>query len=160
MHGVQKLIWIWPIRQWELEHWFACSACWSPLTTCMCWFTLHCIASFACGDFRERNSVKNFTWDSCGFLLLPRTLASWWASWFLLDWIDLADLCVVSVEWTGLQLLIHVWWLGVDSTENNKDWNCPKRSDSEQIHFPCILTFLFPTCDGRWAGRELELLLK
>lgn len=100
------------------------SLCSTLLTSLRWWHTCigsPCIASlsFACGDFLETNSPKNF-------LPLLLTPADWRALWFLLDWTVLADSCVASAKWTGLQLLIHVWCLLVDWTENYEYWNRPK----------------------------------
>lgn len=62
---------------------------------------------------------------------------------FFLDRTGLADSCVMSVKRMGVKLLIHVWSLLVDWTENNEDWNHPQRTISKQACFPCILiTFL------------------
>jgi hypothetical protein len=114
--------------------------CSSSLATCHVSISFPYIEfpSFTSGDFIERNSPENSSWDSCGFLLLPQFLANWRAWQSLLDWTALADSCVVSAEWTGLQLLVC---LLLDWTENNKDWNRPKEL---VLHFPCILvTVLF-----------------
>lgn len=65
------------------------------------------LLSFTCGDFIEENSSKKFSRDplaSCCFLRLG-------AIRFLLDRTALADSCVVSAKWTGLQVLVHVWCL-------------------------------------------------
>ena len=77
------------------------------------------LLSFTCGDFIEENSSKKFSRDplaSCCFLRLG-------AIRFLLDRTALADSCVVSAKWTGLQLLVCVWCLLMDWTEINRDWN-------------------------------------
>ena len=53
---------------------------------------------------------------------------------------------MVPAEWTGLQLLIHVWCLLVDWTENNEDWNLPKELFLNRFPalYPNNLSFLLP----------------
>ena len=138
----------------SLWWWHACVG--SPYTA---------LLNFACSDFIERNSLTNFKWDSCSFLMILQTLTHWQVSQFLLDWTPLlihiwcllvdwtaaAGLCVVCVKWTELQLLIHVWCLLVDWTKNNKDWDCPpKKLFLNRSNIPIPLKPFFLITSGGW----------
>ena len=92
------------------------------------------LLSLACDEFMERNLPKNFSGGSCGFSAVRLVDES-------LDflWVELPLLIHVRCLPSGLKLLVHVWCLLVDWTENNKDWNHPQRTISKQVHFPCIL---------------------
>ena len=111
----------------------------SSMTACMYWFTLHYVVEVHLWALHRKKLTKEL------MRFLQFLAACWQASCcFLLDWTALADSCVVSAEWTGLQLLIHVWCLIVDWTENNEGWNCPKELFLKPVHSPQILiTFLF-----------------
>ena len=139
---------MWPHRQWKLDHWFTLLR-----LTCLHW-PHPCIGSpysellsFACGDIIEVKAPKNFLWDSLNFFLSFPCFHGLWLTgepWGFLDWTALADSCVVSAEWTGWQLLIHVWCLLVDWLRAIKIGITPQRTVSKQVHFPHILiTFLF-----------------
>ena len=49
----------------------------SSLRTHMHWSTLHALLSSSCQDSIERNTPKNFSRGSYGFLSLPQTWANW-----------------------------------------------------------------------------------
>jgi hypothetical protein len=83
-------IYIWPHRQWELEHWFALlclgSLCWRYTCIGLPYIAL---LSFICGDF-----IENFSWGSCGFFCRLELIG---------------EPC--SFFWIELLLLTHEWWL-------------------------------------------------
>jgi hypothetical protein len=64
----------------------------------------------------------------------------------------LADLCVVSAEWSGLQLLVHIWCFLVDWNENKEDLNQPQRTISKQVNssYPHSLIIFLIHC-LRWV---------
>lgn len=98
-------------------------------------FALHYIAELSFW-WLHRNSPKNFSWGSCCFLPLWRTLASWQASQVLWDWAAFAGSCVVSAKWTWLPtLLVCMQCLLVDWTETNEDCS-PQSIISKQVYFP------------------------
>jgi hypothetical protein len=110
------------------------------------------LLSSVCSDTLERNLPKNFSWGSCGFLPLLWPWARWQAWWFLLDWTDLAGSRVVTAKWTGLHLLVRVWYLlrrqncscwfvafttGVNCWHpDNEDWPHPQRTVSNRFTSP------------------------
>ena len=93
------------------------------------------------------------------FAAPPRLIQTSRALQFLLDQAAATDSCLAFAEWTGLLLLIRVGVLLVDWTADNKDWNCPQRTISKQVHNLCfLLTFLSPTCRGWQTRWEVEVL--
>ena len=82
---------------------------WSSPTMLLNWFTLFSLPIFACCDFIERSTTKNFWLCSSCFLLLQRTHAD---QQRLMISLLLSHSC-----WSVFDVL-HVTWTG-----DNEDWN-------------------------------------
>jgi hypothetical protein len=114
--------------------------CYSPLTAGMYLFALH-----SCWDPLV---VMPLLRETLQRTALEVSAAPWLVSlvvssglihscWFR------HGVCLLRLDWTGLQLLIRIWCLPRNWTAD-KDWACPKRAIVKQVHFPNILiTFLF-----------------
>ena len=107
-------------------------------------FTLQCFAglywSSLVTSWREVCLV-----ESCLLLATSIYLCQFGrALWFLLDQTTVTDSCLGFADWSGLLLLIQVRCFELDCWyPDNKNWNHPQRTTSNQVHMSLVLLTIF-----------------